>query len=208
MDVDEDILLLGEDYPLLAMSHQTTEAPQAGVPSAESEHETSSTVEAPQRRQRGPAPIRLDLRQELTNDVLRAWNEDYRENMANASRIRQVHRDVFVARKNGAYFVFGQGIGGIGAGIGHDKIRGPLAQLSGFELIADLLQTPSRKRALSRSVSSEEESRQKRMRSVERQIEDEGISLEGITGEVARATHEDGIFDDTGIMVFGDEVRR
>lgn len=162
-------------------------------PDTRPSEQPETTVEAPQQRQkRAPQPLQVDARQELTNDILKAWTQDYLHNMADARRIKKQHRNIFEAKKIAAYFVYGQGIGGVGAGLGQGKVAGPLIHFSGRELLQTLLApTSGRKHARSPSSTLSEE-RRVRARSEE---EERGRHGEDIA-----------MADDDGIMGVGDEV--
>lgn len=162
-------------------------------PDTRASDQSGTTVRVPQQRQkRASQYLQVDARQELTNDVLRGWTQDYLGNMEDARRVKRQHRNVFLAKKVAAYFVYGQGIGSVGAGMGQGKVAGPLIHFSGHELLEALLApTNGQKHARSPSPTLSEE-RRVRARSDE---EERGRHGEDIA-----------MADDDGIVGMGDEV--
>ena len=169
MDVDESVQAIGDESPV----DEVTDAVPAQEPAAHVSEGTESTAEAPQqRRKRGPQPLQIDHRQELTNEVLRGWNENYLVNMDLANRVKQQHRGVYEARRMATFFVYGQGIGNVGTGLGQARVAGPLVQFSGRELLQALLSpTEHRKHGRSPSSASENEvGRRVRTRSEDEEV--------------------------------------
>ena len=190
MDEDAGLIGTGEDDQVPTAEDATEESSQLATTRPSEQPET--TVEAPQKRQkRAPQPLQTDARQELTNDILRGWTQDYLHNMEDARRVKRRH-NVFEAKKIAAYFVYGQGIGSVGAGLGQDKVAGPLVHFSGHELLQALLAPPNgRKHARSPSLTSSEE-RRVRVRSDEE--------------ERSRHGQDIAMADEAGIIGVGDEV--
>ena len=88
--------------------------------------------------------------------------------MQEATRVKQQHKAASLAKKNAAYWVLGQGIGGVGAGIGRDRVPGPLEMFSGQALLAALtgrdLSPAGSKHARSPSGEPDEEEEARRIR--------------------------------------------
>ncbi|KAL4753731.1 hypothetical protein BDW72DRAFT_209545 [Aspergillus terricola var. indicus] len=93
---------------------------------------------APQ-RQRGPKFLASDLQTALRNAELAAMNDDYMHNVAVAARHKRQNRVSTQAKKNAAYWVFGLGIGSVGAGVGSPRVIHPLHFFSGDELYETLV---------------------------------------------------------------------
>lgn len=178
------------------------EGEQAGEDGVEGEHQSVSTetATAPQRRARPARPMQIDQRTELQNKDLGDWNTNYLDNMAQLEQTKQ-SRATAQGKKNAAFWVLRQGIGGVQANFGEDREPHPLAVFSGKDLLDALLgpngqRSPtSSKRARSSSPSSEDERR------VRARYEDDE--------NVGRGAPEDGqimsLDDDQGIMGQGEE---
>lgn len=93
---------------------------------------------APQ-RQRGPKFLASDIQTALRNAELAAMNEDYMHNVALAARQKRQNRVSTQAKRNAAYWVFGLGIGSVGAGVGSSRVIHPLHFFSGEELYETLV---------------------------------------------------------------------
>ncbi|KAF2190464.1 hypothetical protein K469DRAFT_656799 [Zopfia rhizophila CBS 207.26] len=111
--MDLDIPILGEDLPERE-AFPTAPRPESGQPSEAVG--STSTVSAPmrQKKKRISRLIPLDTAMELRNKDLADWNTNYLQNMAEASRIKNQHRQAMQAKKNAEHWVWGAGIGGIG----------------------------------------------------------------------------------------------
>lgn len=187
------------DAPAPVSPDQAQPAPAASI-------STESAV-APQRKTRGPRLAQPDLRTELQNAELGEWSTNYLDNMADLARVKEQRRSIFQAKKNAAFWILGQGIGGVQANFGDDRQPHPLAMFSGQELL-DALKGPlvagvdspggSGKRARS---SSPQEDGERRVRA----------RTEDAQEEMGRGVGDDGVvlgFDDEGVMVQGDEFQR
>ncbi|KAE8168092.1 hypothetical protein BDV40DRAFT_295208 [Aspergillus tamarii] len=117
--------------------------------------EAAATV--PQKR-RAPRLQILDDRTALRNTELGNMNSDYVQNMVIALKQKQQNKLPAQAKKNASFWVFGQGIGSVGLGLGASRVPHPLQQFSGEELYAALDPTARRKgRKRSRLLSDESE---------------------------------------------------
>lgn len=111
----------------------------------------------PQKR-RAPRLQILDDRTALRNTELGNMNSDYVQNMVIALKQKQQNKLPAQAKKNASFWVFGQGIGSVGLGLGASRVPHPLQQFSGEELYAALDPTARRKgRKRSRLLSDESE---------------------------------------------------
>jgi meiotic recombination protein REC8 len=111
MDIDlpvySDDLPEGEAFPTISpQQHDVPEAEQFSSP---------TVVAASQRKKRAPRTIPLDVTMELRNKDLADWNTNYLENMKEAARHKDQARLSRLAKKNAEHYVWGAGIGGIGA---------------------------------------------------------------------------------------------
>jgi meiotic recombination protein REC8 len=98
------------------------------------EEEMPSSAEAHQQRVRAPKVTLADYPQELANADLAKWNADYLANMSEATKIKQQHKAVALARKKAAFWVLDRGIAGVGISSGDGRVPNPLAIFSGHAL--------------------------------------------------------------------------
>lgn len=85
-------------------------------------------------RHREAKVIVTDVVTTLRNTDLAQWNNEYKANMAQASKQKQLNKLPTIAKKNAAYWVFGNGIGAVGNPLGPLHIPHPLKSYSGEEL--------------------------------------------------------------------------
>jgi meiotic recombination protein REC8, fungi type len=150
--------------------------PHAATPSAEQAPQSSfsrleevpSSAEAHQYRVRAPKVTQDDWPQELANADLASWNANYLANMAEATKIKQQHKAVSLAKKNAAFWVLGRGIADVGICSRDDRVPNLLAIFSGHTLLKALTgreRSPSRmKRTRSPSDDRDEEGKTRRVR--------------------------------------------
>lgn len=114
-------------------------------------------------RQRAPKVLSTDGQTGLRNVDLARMNDEYLHNMVVALKQKRNNKIPTQARKNAAYWVFGLGIGCVGAGVGTAQFTHPLRFFSGDELYDTLVpQKSSRKRPL--DDESESDARRVRAR--------------------------------------------
>ncbi|KAL4782727.1 Rec8 like protein-domain-containing protein [Aspergillus varians] len=127
------------DYPVL--QPQDTENPNA--------------ITA-QQRQRAPKILLSDGQTALRNVELAHMNDEYMHNMAISAKQKRNNKIPTQAKKNAAYWVFGLGIGCVGAGIGASRVTHPLCFFSGNELYESLVPAiAGSKRPLEENSNSE-----------------------------------------------------
>ena len=191
---DDDDVVLPDAEPFPAMAPQ----PIAGSgllnvpPESHNERESSETVEVPlQQQRRAPRTLAVDERQELHNADLAQWKTDYPANMKEAREAKQSHKAPALAKKNATFWVFGAGIGGVGAGLGSSKLRSPLDMFAGDAV----------KEALTGTKASP--ARHKRARDDEEDHDSDG------EGRRVRPREGDHLTlnDDDGMMTFASDVR-
>ena len=78
------------------------------------------------RRQRTIKTFQPDKTIGLRNTDLARWNNGYVQNMVHASEQKWQNKVHTQARKNAAFWVFGQGIGSVGIGMGASQAQHPL----------------------------------------------------------------------------------
>ena len=122
-------------------------APNEGIstdPAATNEGATAFNRRKPIRHRKRRI-LQLDERIQLRNAELAENNANYLENMAVATEHKRQLRAARQAKENARFWVWGAGIGGVGAGIGIGSVTGftnvksPLTMFCGDELKAELL---------------------------------------------------------------------
>ncbi|RJE26358.1 Rad21 Rec8 [Aspergillus sclerotialis] len=106
----------------------------------------------------------------LRNKDLAQWNNEYLQNMAVASKQKQQNKLPTLAKHNAAFWVFDQGIGSVGIGLGANCEPHPLKQFSGDELYNSLVHGPKpkgRKRGAPHDSDTETEGRRVRAKAGE-----------------------------------------
>jgi meiotic recombination protein REC8, fungi type len=206
LDFHDGVLAIGEDEHVLPDAQPFSPRPrtdpaetlQHPVPRPhEGEDEIPSTaISAPHRRARAPKALEMDERPGLTNDELRQWNEGYLNNMREALDARYPYKLGHQAKKNAEHWVLGQGIGGVGTGLGQDHAAGPLHFFSGVTLLAALigrdLSSAGTKHARSSSVTSAAEDDERRVRA--REEEGEKIGRPAGEEDLTLAGQDEGVF--------------
>lgn len=163
--------------------------------SAANPTESSISAEAPlkTRKRKVPKLFTKDKRAELPSADLKSWNEDYLRNMNAAIRLKQAHRAPALAKKNAYTWVYGDGLAGIGVGIGTSKLPSPLDVFSGENLmvaITGVLTPKPLKRPSKRPHDAEDDKSEVRRVRARQEFED----------QVARGGEDDGfmpVFEDS-----------
>ena len=131
----------GDDYQLPdAEPFPKIRRAQADEQNAEYEgHETISesfeSNTAPNaRKKRTRKPLEHDRNTELRSTELISWNVNYLTNMEDARKRKLQGKSALQAKKNAEWFLWGVGLGGIGAELGHLKIPNELEGLYGDRL--------------------------------------------------------------------------
>ncbi|KAJ9295114.1 hypothetical protein DTO271G3_6284 [Paecilomyces variotii] len=109
----------------------------------------------------------VDERNQLRNADLAQSNYGYLENMAAASKQKEQYKNLVQAKKNAAFWVFGQGIASVGVGLGISRVEHPLSCFSGEQLF-DIIQgegfSGRGKRSRGSTEDSESDSDSRRVR--------------------------------------------
>lgn len=169
-----EVLPAAEPFPETAAPAASQQGFLKSTSVQEQEEELSESAEALlNRRCRGPRALPMDATQELRGSHLTNWNNNYVQNMVEASRQKMHHKLPYQAKKNAAAWVFGSGIGGVGLGMGSSKLPSPLDMFAGDKLMEALtaveLNVAGKKRGRSdeEDHESESEGRRTRLRSDE-----------------------------------------
>lgn len=137
---------------------------------------------------------------ELQNRVLAEWNDHYLDIMEEAHIENAAKMSLAQAKRNAAYWVLDQGIGGVDAEFGADRETHPLAIFSGQSLLDVLMgpttQASSRKRTRSATAEDDEDDAEaKRVRSSPHGQDDvaaDGGALQDIADDDPGTTFDDG----------------
>ena len=138
--IDDDLVLPeAEPFPTNAFQAPVGSGNLGSSSAVPREQESSEYAEAPlQRKRRRPKALPVDDRPELHNSDLTQWKTDYIANMAEATATKMSHKAPFLAKRNGAFWVVGAGIGGVGAGLGSSKLQSPLGMFAGDSMMEAL----------------------------------------------------------------------
>ncbi|QQK44417.1 Rad21/Rec8-like protein, N-terminal [Penicillium digitatum] len=122
------------------------------------------------RRVRRPKEIISDDTTALRNMTMAQWPNGYVANMTYAMKQKQQNKIPAISKKNAAFWVFGQGIGSVGVGLGMDHEAHPLRLFSGESLFEAVGGYP-RREGRKRSADDSEISERRRVRAREEQTE-------------------------------------
>ncbi|KAH0533852.1 hypothetical protein FGG08_007522 [Glutinoglossum americanum] len=127
MAQDYGILPDAEPFPEMATptakAHNVLEASSPPKRAREEGESSESAESTPLRKRRALKIYRLDTGIELRNADLGQWNREYLSNMAEATKKKEGFKAPSRAKKNAAFWVFGNGIGGVGYGVGISKMK-------------------------------------------------------------------------------------
>lgn len=211
---DNGFGLMGDEYDVqLPLPEPEQGGDQAGAQQTEDPNAQDSpykyrpqsvsteTVSAPERRARPGKHIQIDQRTELQNKDLGDWSTNYLDNMAQSTKTKQ-GRSVIQGKKNAAFWVLGQGIGGVEANFGDDREPHPLAIFSGQSLLDALVgsaeqRSPSSSKRTRSSSPTDQDGRRVRART------DDGQDAGGGAPEVANTMG----YDEEGILGQGNEYQ-
>ncbi|PWY83430.1 Rad21/Rec8 N terminal domain protein [Aspergillus heteromorphus CBS 117.55] len=181
MDEINNLLMEDQELEVLARGEQSNRATGAPSPVAnrasvfEPIREDEVSVEpsgAPMRQKRVPKLVNFDDQIALRNRELAHLNDNYIANMAAVSKQKLKNKLPTLAKKNAAFWVFGQGIGSVGVGVGSYRVSHPLELFSG-EQLKDALDIDPETRGKKRVHASIEEGDPDFDRCVRPRLEDE-----------------------------------
>ncbi|KAF2499653.1 hypothetical protein BU16DRAFT_503911 [Lophium mytilinum] len=196
--MDFDMPILGDDFNMLPEGEAFPPGGGNGMSSSQAgDPGSSSTAAASMRRtkSRGPRIIPLDEMMELHNADLIGWNNQYLQNMAEATRHKLNHKAALQGKKNAEYWIWGSGIGNIGQRLG--GAPSPLDIFYGdplFEAVTGMTRESmaGQKRDRDSGIDEETESQARRVRprsdddELNRGDMDEGIMFMGDDIDVPR----------------------
>ncbi|TVY14205.1 Meiotic recombination protein rec8 [Lachnellula arida] len=114
-------------------------------PAPSSDLLSSISADAPLRKKRkakGKKNLASDQLVELRNGDLIAFRDNYVANMAVASRVKVNHKAGLQAKKNAFHYVYGNGLLGVGDGLGFMKLAYPLNMFAGENLLSLITGNP------------------------------------------------------------------
>lgn len=143
----DDEFILPDAEPLPSFTGARRAQPESEASAVNLTESSSISAEAPfkTRKRKALKPINTDKYAAVTSADLKNWNEEYLQNMDAAIRLKQIHRAPPLAKKNAYTWVFGNGLGRIGAGVGSSKLLSPLEMFSGDKLMAAITGNPAPK---------------------------------------------------------------
>ena len=146
---DDDMQMLpeAEPFPMMAGGISGSDRPNLLLGEEDkvfSEEASSNTAEAPAKRRKPKAKkiIAMDQSTELRNGDLIVWQKEYLKHMATATAGYNQKKEATQAKNNAEAFVFGNGLNGVGQGIGSSKLPSPLAMFSSVSLMAQITEKP------------------------------------------------------------------
>ncbi|KXG54315.1 uncharacterized protein PGRI_074590 [Penicillium griseofulvum] len=169
MQIDNEEVRVTDTNDMMELDAQT--ADPAILQRNESLDRIEETIEIPPvrtRRVRRPKEISYDDTTALRNMTLAQWNNEYVANMIEAMKQKQQNKIPTISKKNAAFWVFGQGIGSVGVGLGIDHEPHPLNLYSGENLFEAVGGYPQRNRR-KRSADDDEGSVGRRVRARDEQ---------------------------------------
>ncbi|KAJ5372919.1 hypothetical protein N7517_004925 [Penicillium concentricum] len=198
MQIDNEDVRVAEANDIMELDTQT--AGQTIPRTNEGLDGVEETIEiqaARTRRVRRPKEIISDDATALRNMTMAQWNNEYVANMIEAVKQKQQNKIPTISKKNAAFWVFGQGIGSVGVGLGVDRELHPLSLYSGENLFEAVGGYPQRNRR-KRNADDDERSEGRRVRARDEQAEHlsrENIDRLSMEVEVGRDAPSS-LFDD------------
>lgn len=176
--MEDDYQQLPDAEPFPDRIAQANDLPQPGSGEAQTQEDdeaelaedeaSSDYATAPARRKKAVVkPIQPDLIREHSSTTMRSWNHDYLQNMRAAAKIKTQNRAAAVAKKNAEYYVWGIGIGGIGAQLSGLGLPSHLDQFYGDKLrdtVLGIKHDAGQKRDRSSMEGDDEEEEDRRVR--------------------------------------------
>ncbi|RHZ49529.1 uncharacterized protein CDV56_100552 [Aspergillus thermomutatus] len=175
MLVDEGMQAITEHRQPTPVFNADTFMPQAPEAQHSEEIENASdTREATMRRTRRiPKAVATDSQTALRNTELAQYNNEYVQNMAAALKQKLKNKVPTQAKKDAVFWVYGQGIGSVGVGLGIAHVQHPLHFFSGETLYASLTSVERSKKRKSSPSTNEDSDADSETRRVRRREESE-----------------------------------
>ncbi|KAJ5787597.1 hypothetical protein N7457_002587 [Penicillium paradoxum] len=170
MQIDNEALPTVENRDIMDFHTQPTGRNILRAESLDGIEETIEIQAVRTRKVRHPKEIIPDDTTSLRNMTMAEWNNEYVANMAQALKQKQQNKIPTISKKNAAFWVFGQGIGSVGVGLGKDHESHPLRLYSGEDLF-EAIGGYTRKNARKRSAEDDETSEGRRVRARDEQAD-------------------------------------
>lgn len=143
ISLDEQPMLVDEDRDIRPRVNPMTPQVQSVQPNlpadatqdgiAENSHDTQEVADGQTRN--SSKSLLMDEQTAFRNTELAQINNEYLQNMALILKQKAQNKVPVQAKKNAAFWVFGQGIGSVGVGLGASHMVHPLHVFSGHELL-------------------------------------------------------------------------
>jgi meiotic recombination protein REC8 len=157
---DGELNILPEAEPFPAMIAGTRQA-RLNMDSFRVGEEESSSVSAKAklwtRKRKVIKALPIDQSTSLRNAELRDWQNSYAQNMLAAIQKKQTQRTTRVSKRNAYNWIFGNGLGDVGNGIGGSKLPSLLALFAGDSLMSLVVGAPTPTTAHSPKRAREED---------------------------------------------------
>ncbi|TGO23858.1 hypothetical protein BPAE_0119g00040 [Botrytis paeoniae] len=139
---DDGRIALPDAEPFEVFMSGALPAPLPGREQSLSQPEDSSSESAAApsrpRKPKTKKQLPIDQTQELKNSVLSIWQREYVNSQASLRAAKLTAKGNTLAKHNALMFVIGNGLNGVGIGIGSTKFPGPLSMFSGDALLAKI----------------------------------------------------------------------
>ena len=151
--------MMGDEIDAVGMNDNPEHELTSADPIADDANDNDDATQVPTTRRRPPRTIQPDTAIGLRNTELGRWNNEYLQNMATATKHKRQKKSHTDAKKNAVFWVFGQGIGAVGVGLGVCQAPHPLQCYSG-EVLWDALCGEMRGQKRRRSDSDQQQERE------------------------------------------------
>ena len=166
ISLDEQPMVVDEDdrdirpNPMTPQVQQPVQSslPAEATPEVIENDPNAQEVADGQARNPSSKSLQMDEQTAFRNTELAQINNEYLQNMALILKQKAQNKVPAQAKKTAAFWVFGQGIGSVGVGLGASHIVHPLHVFSGDELLGFLHFEQSKRGARKRGRPSDEES--------------------------------------------------
>lgn len=171
--------------PPHSQTRETSRSAEPTEPASDAVTE-EETATAPAVRSRKRKVIGLDQEQELRNQDLSGWSNNYLTQMQQVTNGKAQTRSNALAKKNADFWVFQNGVGGLGSTFGQEAIPEPLRMFTGNALLQALT-------GLRITVSGEKHPREEDGEEAEADASEDGRRVRSRSGEGEMGRGDDDI---------------
>jgi meiotic recombination protein REC8, fungi type len=155
-------------------------------------------------KRRANKALERDEQQELLNADLAKWNNEYSHNMLVARKQKRQHRLPMQAKKNAILWVFNQGIGSVGLGVGSSRLTHPLHCFSGEQLLDTLCTREARSAGRKRSHNVHERESSEENQHIQKRAKRQDGGNDHNNGDVVFADADAAIQDVSDVLIPSD----